>query len=84
MAPGYSVPMAPSHPTTRRLATSAASAPLTRRTMLGSALALAGASALGCAGRGQRPGAGQTYDVTERSPLGQHRAGPAAGNWDGW
>lgn len=37
--------------------------PLTRRTVLGSALALAGASALGCAGRGQRPGAGQRYDV---------------------
>ena len=31
--------------------------------MLGSALALAGASALGCAGRGHRPGTGQTYDV---------------------
>ncbi|MFY0564492.1 N-acyl-D-amino-acid deacylase family protein [Archangium lansingense] len=55
--------MAPSHPTIRRQATSTASAPLTRRTVLGSALGLAGASALGCAGRGQRPGAGQTYDV---------------------
>jgi len=41
----------------------APSNPLTRRTVLGSALALAGASALGCAGRGQRPGAGQRYDV---------------------
>ncbi|WP_309893357.1 D-aminoacylase [Archangium sp.] len=41
----------------------APSNPLTRRTVLGSALALAGASALGCAGRGQRPGAGQSYDV---------------------
>jgi N-acyl-D-amino-acid deacylase len=55
--------MTPSHPKIRRPATSTAPAPLTRRTVLGSALALAGAGALGCAGRGQRPGAGQTYDV---------------------
>ncbi len=63
MAPGYRVPMAPSPPTIRRSDTSATSAPLTRRTVLGSALALAGASAFGCAGRARRPGVGQTYDV---------------------
>jgi N-acyl-D-aspartate/D-glutamate deacylase len=31
--------------------------------VLGSALALTGTGVFGCAGRGQRPGAGQTYDV---------------------
>ncbi|HEY0094061.1 MAG TPA: amidohydrolase family protein, partial [Archangium sp.] len=56
--------MAPSIPTIRHPVTSTAPTRLTRRTVLGSALAaLTSTSALGCAGRGQRPGAGRTYDV---------------------